>query len=572
MGFIEVSPSIPPFAHNLDLTCYIVDFSFSDGVQTRNPSNSVVCKFDVSTDGEGYIVEWSAYFRESNITAGMDQFTLDTSSYGDQVGIGPAQSDPCGGFSATAGALNATTGSWNQTLPMGTPMVYTYLGNTYTAVEPPYTFTDQLAGSFQLAVPLPAALPLTELAHAVQSYSFDDGAEVRNDSNSEICSFQLATDLAGHIKQWEISIREVPFTTGVGQHSISTSSLSDMVGVGPAGVVACDNLVLSPTANVSDPGSWSDSLPPGSPTDYLYEGSLFGTVQPPYTTAQRIAGWVRFSGPLPPFLSNENVQDELVDFQFDDGLQLRTPLNSVVCGFFIATDMNGHIINWSVTFRASSFVPGQLQHTLQLGQAGDIAGSVTAGPDACSSSSFVVSGTSDVAGVWADNLPPSTPAVYIYRGESYDAASLPFSRRHSVTGRILLSSPLIANLNQSEFGDHLMSYQFHDGLVSYQNHDASRCLISLATDESAQIVHWQMQFLHFSPPSHLVRIVNKGLQIGDFAGGVASGSCETSNFSYQASTDQSGSWVRMCPDLLASLPEWPQPTNILGLLALNCGW
>ncbi len=572
VGSIEFSPPLPAFASNLDSICYITDFNFSDGVQTLNPSNAVVCSLDVDTDGEGRIVKWVGYIREANVMPGDPISTIDISEFGDNVGSGPAGSDACAGFSLTEYAFNSTPATWTATLPTGTPASYAFTGSPFTAIEPPYSLGGVLTGSFQVSNPLPAGQSLTDIGHAITSFSFDDSIAIRTELNSEICQFDLKIDMAGHIKEWHITVREVPSTMGVSQHSISTSFLGDFVGSGVAGNFDCGPLTLSPFASVNVAGTWDDPLPMGVPTTYQYEGALFTSVQAPYTTSQNVSGFVQFNNPLLPFLSNVNMEDCLLDYTFDDGLQIRSPLDSEVCGFYLSTDLNGHMTSWSATLRALNFVTGQPQHTIQFANNGDAAGSVTAGAEACSPASFVVVGSNEVPGTWSDPLPPSTPAVYFYLGDFYETASLPFSRRHRVRGRISLASPLAPNMNNPSLDRHISNYQFHDGLVKLNKQNSFYCTASLATDDNGDIIHWDFSLNQFAGLEHQVRIQNKGLQLGDFAAAVLSGSCSDAMVDYTASTDQTGTWIRMCPILLTSLEDWPQPSNILDLLGLNCGW
>ncbi len=95
-GSFTITDPLPPFQPLTDISSQLLDFSFSDGVQTRTPANSTVCKFEFATDGAGNITHWSFFLRAlPTPPMGSPHRTLDSSGPGfgfgaDTVGDGPA--------------------------------------------------------------------------------------------------------------------------------------------------------------------------------------------------------------------------------------------------------------------------------------------------------------------------------------------------------------------------------------------------------------------------------------------------------------------------------------------------
>jgi hypothetical protein len=150
-------------------------------------------------------------------------------------------------------------------------VTYTYTGNPFTSVTRPYTLTDSITGSFVLSQPLADNLAETEIFPL--SFSFYDGQEVLSNTTSETTSvFDVATNAAGTIDAWDISMRQA--SSGIG---INTTD--DMTGTNDS-VTAQGIIVLTLASNVDDPGTWmvAPTVVPEPPPVALLGSGLLGLV------------------------------------------------------------------------------------------------------------------------------------------------------------------------------------------------------------------------------------------------------------------------------------------------------
>ncbi len=133
---------------------------------------------------------------------------------------------------------------------------YTYTSVGFVTVSAPYTTANNIKGSFQLAAPLPANAPLTDISALVQSFSFTDGIATRNQSNSVICGFQASTNPAGGIQYYNVFLRQSNTTAMQNQHSLEAiqNSKSGTLLAGTSSVTGgtgCGPISLDPFANTS---------------------------------------------------------------------------------------------------------------------------------------------------------------------------------------------------------------------------------------------------------------------------------------------------------------------------------
>jgi hypothetical protein len=147
--------------------------------------------------------------------------------------------------------------------------MYTYSGNDFTTVTPPYTTSDRVTGDFTLVSPLAANMLLTNITSQMSTVSFTDGVNSIENIGDNIVRVEVATDGSGHIDQWLVALespsRVVEGVVGL----IDTFNRSgDIVDVG--NVDTCVQVIAGACtvfANValgsilSNPGVWSSSVP-----------------------------------------------------------------------------------------------------------------------------------------------------------------------------------------------------------------------------------------------------------------------------------------------------------------------
>jgi hypothetical protein len=375
----------------------------------------------VATDGAGNISNWNIVLQMSPFPGtGNPMQTLSSNSQNsggsDQVDEGPAGITFCQAIIPTLVASSSAAGSWTSSIiPAPIPTEYIYSGSPITSADPPYSIGDQVTGSITLAGSLPTFLPLTDITASLDDFTFTDGTQTRIPANTNICSFQVATDGAGNIVQWQISLRSSPFPgTGNPVQTLGSSGSNlgiDQVGEAPAGGSVCAIVFLSVVASSADVGTWTSSaISPPTPTDYVYSGSPFTTANPPYSIGGQVTGSITLAGPLPTFLPLTDITAALDDFTFTDGTQTRIPANSIICSFQVATDGAGNIVHWRIFLRSSPF-PGVGNPMQILDSSGpipgfgvDTVGEGSAGASSCASIVLTIVATSSSAGSWIGSI------------------------------------------------------------------------------------------------------------------------------------------------------------------------
>ncbi len=559
-GAFTLAVQLPPFSPLAPVN--VVDYAFADGVATLTPANSVICNFEVATDGAGHIIDWTIGLRELVANPGDPQQTMNSDPFGDQVGFGPAMPNECDLLSLAASASVFTPGAWSDTLPAGTPTTYSYTGAMFSSADPPYTTNDRVTGSFDVADPLPPFPSLTDIAHAVDDYSFSDGVQVRTPANSEICFLRVVTDSGGHIVGWSISLREIPFMPSMPQQFMDSTTNGDLVGVAPADTTACDPLSATTVAMSTIAGTWVDPLPPTTPVRYDYTGQPFAFAQAPYTTSDRLSGSIDLPSALPPFLPSTNIRALLQGFSFSDGVQTRTPANSDVCRFDVATDGSGNIVAWTVGLREIPSTPGQPQFTIDSSRFGDLVGSGLAGAAPCSMIDLDIEASNMVAGTWSSPLPPATPTDYDYEGDPFTFAEPPYTVGGRLTGGISLPGALPANLPFTDVSGVLLDLSFVDGQQTRTLANSVVCRFEVATDAAGDIVQWRVSLrqsgVAIGDPQESVDSLADGTSNLDLVGSAPAGAdpCGMLSLSPNAGADTAGTWTgdRLLP--IPTLSEW----------------
>ena len=170
-------------------------------------------------------------------------------------------------------------------VPAQASVIYSYVGNPFTDIVdlpfPPGSFDTSMrvTGSFELANPLSANLPLTDIGADVLHFSFSNGRSMLTELDSDLSTFFFVeTGAAGQISVWDIILQQ---TLSFTEHDTSIVTQNDTVGslgllgVQDSGLLSmCDPvlvprgecLVLADQAFVDNaPGGWSSSSP-GTPT------------------------------------------------------------------------------------------------------------------------------------------------------------------------------------------------------------------------------------------------------------------------------------------------------------------
>jgi len=441
---------------------------------------------------------------------------------------------------------------------------YTYTGDLYSSIQPPYAAGQRLTGSFSVAAPLPAFRPLSDLTPALVAMSFHDGVEGRELADSFVCGFEIATDGAGAVTQWRILLRRSPYNPLDPQHSIESlgnvgiPAGSDFVGSGPAGAGPCDPIALAPAANSTTQGSWlSDHPLPSAPAVYTYIGSPYTTASPPYIVGGQVTGTVSFANPLPAFMPLTDVTPALADFAFSDGVESRTFANSFFCGFKVATDGAGEIREWQVHLRRSPYNPGDPHHAIDSsGQQGviqgnDLAGTGVAGAGPCDAMALAPYANSSLQGSWSSSAPlPPDPATYTYIGAPYTTADPPYALGGALQGSLTLAGPLPAFLPLTDVTPAIVAFSFDDGVETRTLSSSFLCNFEVATDGSGNITRWQIQLRRFpynpGDPHHSIDSSGQPGAIygNDLAGtGVAPADpCGLLQLAPHASSSAQGTW------------------------------
>ena len=420
-GTITTANPLPPFMPITDATPFLASMTFNDGVTVRTLANSVLCSFQIATDGAGNITYWDMVVRSFPYTTGNPQHSIGTAGRPgvlagtDLVGTGNAGVNPCDPIVLSPSANSSADGTWTDNNPLPSqPTTYTYTGDPYTAATAPYVVGGNVTGTLVTANPLPPFMPFTDITPAITSISFNDDVATRTLADSFLCGVKAATDGAGNITQWQVFLRQFPYTTGSPQHTIESSGNPpgsfegiDFAGTGIAGVNPCDGFVANPFASTASQGSWTDTNPlVTQPATYQYTGDPFTIAISPYAIGGRVTGNITTSAPLPPFLPLTDITPALISLTFTDGIQTRTLANSTICTFRVATDGAGNITQWLVTIRQFPFTTGSPQQTIDsTGNPGfpdgsDLAGTGIAGVNPCSPFAATTYGASGSAGTW----------------------------------------------------------------------------------------------------------------------------------------------------------------------------
>ncbi|MEO8277630.1 MAG: hypothetical protein ABI639_15565 [Thermoanaerobaculia bacterium] len=597
-GSFTVAAPLPAFRPLSDLAPALAAMSFHDGVEGQSLADSFICRFEIATDGAGAVTQWRILLRRSPYNPLDPQHSIETLGNvgilqgADFVGTGPAGVNPCDPIVAAPAASSAAQGSWISDHPQPSlPTIYTYAGRPYTSAAPPYSLGGQLSGSVTFANPLPAFLPLADVTPALAGFAFSDGVESRTFANSFVCRFEVATDGAGAISRWHITLARSPYNPGDPHHVIESFgqpgvlSGIDVAGTGTAGPGPCDAIALAPMASSSAQGSWISSQPlPPDPSTYNYTGDPYTSATPPYSLGGAVQGSLTLAGPLPPYLPLTDVTPAIVAFAFDDGVETRTLADSFLCAFEVATDGTGNITRWRISLRRFPYNTGDPHHAIDSnGQPGvvqgaDFAGSGTAPADPCGVMALSPFGSSNTQGIWQTDHPlPLVPTLYRYTGAPYVSALPPYASGGNLTGSLAVDHPLPPFLPLTDITPAIVGLAFSDGVATRALADSFLCRFEVATDGAGAITRWQIGLREFpyAPLSPQHAIESSGLP--DPFGGIDlvgtgdanAAPCGTTSLDPYASSGMHGTWTNESATSVVEIPALDRRGILILVLALG---
>jgi hypothetical protein len=132
---------------------------------------------------------------------------------------------------------------------------YTYTGNPFNTLNGVYTTSDFVSGSFTVATPLAPDTPYGAITPG--SFSFSDGHQTLDASNTSTAFFGVATDDTGNIVGWYIALIDA-------EANIQTSN-PYINGIVDDARIDVDSS-FSRAFLFSDPGTWTESTTDPVPT------------------------------------------------------------------------------------------------------------------------------------------------------------------------------------------------------------------------------------------------------------------------------------------------------------------
>jgi hypothetical protein len=433
---------------------------------------------------------------------------------------------------------------------------YSYLGQPFVTVFPPYSVTDRVIGSFETAAPLEPWLIDVDISARVTGFSYTDGQQTRTAADSAVCGFRVTTDATGAIVAWVVNLRELPLPApGAPQLFLDSNRAVDQGGTGPAGATPCAGLVPTVVGNVlDDPGDWTGGgNVPATPADYVYDGAPFAVANPPLTTADSVNVAFRLAGPLPPLLDDIDLVPFIETLQVDDGNTMTSGVRA--CSFRVTTDVRGAPVEWSalIGFDPPPVILVPFPHW-RISSDGDQVGRAM---NACPGSTPVIDASNAVPGAWtSDAIAPLQPTTYLYQGAPYTTFIGNVPNQGRLTGQFTLDAPLPPNLPLTDLGAALTDLRFSDPIQVRTAADTAVCDFRVATDSRGAIVDWVLLLREVPAPPAMDPIfsIDSTPSLTQSAIGVSTGAdCDPIGLTDLASTSAAGAWfggpVRPVPAL-----------------------
>ena len=149
-------------------------FSPGDLSQERVPANTIICTFEVATDGSGDISDWRISLREAPFPGpGAPVQTLDSlgptglEPLKDFASESPAGAAACDSLTSPTFSGSSSVGSWTTS----SPTEHLFTGEPFTTASSPYRVGNLVKGSITLTGPLSPSMPLSDISGQLSGFT-----------------------------------------------------------------------------------------------------------------------------------------------------------------------------------------------------------------------------------------------------------------------------------------------------------------------------------------------------------------------------------------------------------------
>lgn len=228
-------------------------------------------------------------------------------------------------------------------------------------------------------------------------------------------------------------------------------------------------------------------------TEYRFESGLIRGLG--YPADARIVADIELSGPIPSWETEVSVAERLVSLRLEDGLQVRTLDNSVVCEFTVAFDANGGIAQWFLQLHEwpppsddffIDYVHLSSDRNIRNLLGRKIIPAAPCGDSGITSLNFVSVG--DFTG--DSVLTPEPPGIYSYRSDALQAAQGPYVEGDRFSLGVSFAGRLPANQVDFDAKPFIESLDVVDDRVEPMRRPLVTCQFQVSTDSNGRIVDW----------------------------------------------------------------------------------